>query len=63
MPDEKPVETESKTPPKPKITVDYRPGRWGKVFHLFDLDGREIALQQADAVQMARSILKIAGQK
>ena len=43
-----------------KIQVDYRPGRWGKVFHIFDLDGREIALHQKEAVKLARSILKIA---
>ena len=46
--------------PEPRITVDYRPGRWGKVFHIFDLDNREIALQQKDAVKVARNILKIA---
>ena len=55
------------TEPQPnadiRITVEYRPGRWGKVFHLFDLDGREIVLQQKDAVKMARSILKIATEK
>ncbi len=42
-----------------KIQVDYRPGRWGRTFHIFDLDGREIALHQKDAVKMARAILKI----
>jgi len=46
--------------PEVKIQVDYRPGRWGKVFHIFDLDGREIALHQKEAVKLARSILKIA---
>ena len=46
--------------PEPRITVDYRPGRWGRVFHIFDLDNREIALQQKDAVKVATSILKIA---
>ena len=40
--------------------VEHRPGRWGKVFHIFDLDNREIALHQKDAVKLARSILKIA---
>ena len=56
------TETEPKTEmtPEPKITVDYRPGRWGKVFHIFDLDNREIALHQKDAVKVARNILKIA---
>jgi hypothetical protein len=62
MVEEKP-KVEQKTPPKVKISVDYRPGRWGKVFHLFDNDGREIALGQNDAIQMAKSILKIAQQK
>ena len=46
--------------PEVKIQVDYRPGRWGKVFHIFDLDNREIALHQKDAMKMARAILKIA---
>ena len=45
---------------EPRITVDYRPGRWSKVFHIFDLDNREIALHQKDAVKLAKSILKIA---
>ena len=45
--------------PEVRIQVDYRPGRWGKVFHIFDLDNREIFLHQKDAVKMARSILKI----
>jgi hypothetical protein len=57
------TETKAKTPheaiPEPRITVDYRPGRWGKVFHVFDLDNREIALFQKDAVKVARNILKI----
>ena len=48
---------------EPRITVDYRPGRWGKVFHLFDLDNREIALQQKDAVRLAKNILRIAKEK
>lgn len=61
MAEEKTVE--SNAPPKVKISVDYHPSRWGEVYHIFDLDGREIALQRKDAVQMARNILKIAGQK
>ena len=46
-----------------KITVDYKPGRWSKTFHIFDLDGREIALQQKDAIKLAQNILKIAKEK
>ncbi|MFH0769623.1 MAG: hypothetical protein V1932_08725 [Chloroflexota bacterium] len=46
--------------PEPRITVDYKPGRWGKVFHMFDLDGREICLNHKEAVRLARGILKIA---
>ena len=42
----------------PKISVEIRPGRWGKTFHLFDRDGREIALELKDATSMARQILK-----
>jgi len=57
IPAEKPIISEV------RIQVDYRPGRWGKVFHIFDLDGREIALQQKDAVKLARNILKIAGEQ
>jgi len=49
--------------PEIRIQVDYRPGRWGKLFHIFDLDGREIVLHQKDALKMARSILKIATEK
>lgn len=52
--------TKIETVQEPRITVDYRPGRWGKIFHIFDLDNREIALYQKDAVKVARSILKIA---
>jgi len=48
---------------EPRITVDYTPGRWGKVFHLFDTQGREIELHQKEATQMARNIIKIAGEK
>ena len=47
-------------PPEVKILLEINPGRWGKVFHIFDLDGREIALHQKEAVKLARSILKIA---
>jgi hypothetical protein len=56
------IETGPKTEtvPEPRITVDYHPGRWGKVFHIFDLDNREIALHQKDAVKVTRNILKIA---
>ena len=56
------TETGAKTEivPEPRITVDHRPGRWGKVFHIFDLDNREIVLHQSDAVKLARNILKIA---
>ena len=47
-----------------RITVDYgssdRHGRSGKVFHIFDLDNREIALYQKEAIKLARNILKIA---
>jgi len=50
----------TETVPEPKITVEYHPGRWGRIFHIFDLDNREIALRQKDAVKLARNILKIA---
>jgi len=43
---------------EPKITIEIRPGRWGKIFHLFDSNGREIAFQQKEALKMARLILK-----
>jgi len=49
--------------PETRITVDFRPGRWSKVYHLFDLDGREITLPQKEAVRLAKNILKIAGEK
>lgn len=42
----------------PRLMVSYNPGRWGKIFHLFDTDGREIVLQQKEALKMARLILK-----
>jgi hypothetical protein len=51
---------QSESGPEPRITVDFNPGRWGKVFHIFDLDNREIALHQKDAVKLAKGILKIA---
>ena len=51
--------TENK-PAEIRILLEIKPGRWGKVFHIFDLDGREIALHQKEAVKLARSILKIA---
>ena len=47
-------------PAEVKILLEINPGRWGKVFHLFDKDNREIALHQKDAVSLARNILKIA---
>ena len=50
--------TENK-PPEIKILLEIRPGRWGKVFHIFDLDNREIVLHQKEAVKMAKAILKI----
>lgn len=43
-----------------RIQVDYRPGRWGKTFHIFYLDNREIVLNQKEATAMARKILSIA---
>ena len=54
------MNTEAETATEPRITVEYRPGRWGRIFHIFDLDNREIALHQKDAVKLAKSILKIA---
>lgn len=62
MPEE-PITAEKPIIPEVRIQVDYRPGRWGKVFHIFDLDNREIVLHQKDAVGMAKSILKIAKEK
>ena len=61
--DEVKTDIKVEIPPEPKITVDYRPGRWAKVFHIFDLDGREIALHQKEAVAIAKKILNIAGPK
>jgi len=46
--------------PEPRISIDYRPGRWGKTFHIFDADNREIVLKEKDATYIAKSILKIA---
>lgn len=46
------------TKPEPKITIEIRPGRWGKIFHLFDADGAEVKFQQKDALRVARQILK-----
>ena len=46
-----------------KIVVDFKPGRWGNTYHIFDFDGREIALERKDAVRMARRILAIAKKK
>ncbi|HLA27145.1 MAG TPA: hypothetical protein VJZ49_04555 [Syntrophales bacterium] len=48
---------------EPRISVDYTPGRWGRVFHLFDGENREIRLLQKDAVRLARNIIKIASEK
>lgn len=58
-----PESEEVKTPIGPRITVDYQPGRWSKVYHIFDLDGREISLHQKDACSVARSILQIAKER
>ena len=58
MTEEKNKDPEAK--PAPRVTVDYRPGRWGRVFHLFDRDGNEIILDQAEALKLARSIIKVA---
>jgi len=43
---------------EPKITIEIRPGRWGKIFHLFDGYGGEVRFPQKDAVKMAKQILK-----
>jgi hypothetical protein len=48
---------------EPRITVDYKPGRWGNMYHLFDLEGREIILVHKDATKLARNILRIAGEE
>lgn len=43
---------------EPKITIEIRPGRWGKIFHLFDSDGNEVKFPQKEAVKMAKQIVK-----
>ena len=63
MADEAERQADTETVRQTKITVDYSPGRWGKTFHLFDLDGREIALTQKEAVRLAQAIIKIAKEK
>lgn len=50
-------------PPEVKLLVEIKPGRWGRTFHIFDLDNREIALHQKDAVKMAKMILRIMKEK
>lgn len=45
---------------EPRVTVDFGSGRWGKIFHLFDTEGREIILYHKDAVALANMVLKIA---
>ena len=47
----------------PKISVEIRPGRWGKIIHLFDAAGAEITLPQKDALKLARTIIRIAGKR
>ena len=54
------TEPKAESSPEVRITVEYHPGRWGKVFHIFDLDNREICLHQKDALKLAKSIQKIA---
>ena len=49
--------------PEVKITVDYHPGRWGKTFHIFDLDNREIVLSQKDAARLARNLTSLAQER
>jgi len=56
-------EVKDKVIPKAMISVDHRPGHWGKVYHLWDKEGREIVHQEKDALKMARAIIKIAGEK
>jgi hypothetical protein len=43
---------------EPKITIEIRPGRWGKTFHLFDGYGGEVKFPQKEAVKVAKQILK-----
>jgi len=49
--------------PQVKINVEYGKGRWSQVFHITDLDGREIVLHQKDAAAMAKNILEIVKKK
>lgn len=60
MPEIETTTSEVILPSEPKIVVEYRPGRWGKTFHLFDGDNQEISLHQKDAVRLAKHILQIA---
>ena len=46
------------TKQSPRLMVSLTPSRWGKTFHLFDRDGREIALELKDATRLARTIIK-----
>jgi hypothetical protein len=48
--DEKEKQVDKKTP---RISVDWNPGRWGKVFHIFDPGNREIVLEEKDATYVA----------
>jgi len=49
---------------KPRIVVDYTSDwRKGRIFHIIDIEKREIVLSQQDARDTARSILKIIGGK
>jgi hypothetical protein len=48
------------TPVNPvQISVEYRPGKGQNIFHIIDRDLKEIKLKNGDAVELARSILKI----
>ena len=49
--------------PEVQIKVDYGVGRWSRTYHIFDIDGREIALHEKDACQLAKKILAIAKRK
>jgi hypothetical protein len=57
------MNSETETATEPRIMVEHRPGRWGRIYHIFDLDNREIALHQKDAVKVAKNILKIAKER
>ncbi len=59
MANEAEVKAQLETPLEVRINVEFKPGRWGKVFHIFDLDNREIVLHQKDAVKLAKNILAI----